>query len=498
MIRRWPRQLAEIAPLLIAITVLSVVGFLWISARTSGLGFPLDDAWIHQTYARNLVEYGEWAFLSGQPSSGSTSPLWTVMIAVGGWLHLDPKVWSYLLGCLLLVTSAWICGRWLALRSRASWRWWFFVAMLLVLEWHMVWISVSGMETIALILLVLIVVSWIDSQNWNSLGMGMLIGLGVWLRPDALSLLIPVAWHVAFLNSGQFRKMLHRMGLVLIGVMLLVGPYMAFNYALSYELWPTTFYAKQTEYAVYREIPFFQRFWAQLVPPLAGVSALLVPGLILVTIVQARQGSWWRLAPLLWVLSYVGAYAVRLPANYQHGRYAIPIIPVVLVLGIEGMKAWVEPYAKSLFRRLFSRAWLLALPVLAIIFWWNGAQAYAQDVAIIETEMVAASEWIATHTESEALIAAHDIGALGYFGERTIIDMAGLVSPEVIPILRDEEALARLLDARGADYLMTFPGWYPKLVERAELIYTTDAPHSIRAGGENMTIYRWRPQGFAP
>jgi hypothetical protein len=493
MIVRRPRQLVGIVVLLIAIAVLSVGGFLLISARTSGLGFPLDDAWIHQTYARNLVEYGEWAFLPGQPSSGSTSPLWTGMIAVGRWLRIDLKVWSYLLGCLLLVVSAWICGKWLTLRSGASWRWWFFGAALLVLEWHMVWTSVSGMETMALILLILIVFSWLDSRNWNSLGMGMLIGLGVWLRPDALSLLLPVAWHVVFLDSGQYRKMLRRLGLVLIGVVLLVGPYMAFNYALSNELWPTTFYAKQAEYAVYREIPFLNRLWAQLAPPLAGVSALLVPGLILVTIAQARQGSWWRMAPLIWVFSYIGMYAVRLPVNYQHGRYAIPIIPVLLVLGIEGMKTWVKPNATSLCRRLSSRAWLLALPVLAIIFWWIGAQAYAQDVAIIETEMVAASKWIASHTESEALVAAHDIGALGYFGGRTLLDMAGLVSPEVIPILRDEEALARLLDARGADYLMTFPGWYPELVERAELIYTTDAPYSIRAGGENMTIYRWRP-----
>jgi hypothetical protein len=280
---------------------------------------------------------------------------------------------------------------------------------------------------------------------------------------------------------------------VLIGAVLLIGPYMAFNYSLSHELWPTTFYAKQAEYAVYREIPFFNRLWTQLAPPLAGVCALLVPGLVLATIAQARQRSWWRMAPLLWVLSYVTAYAIRLPVNYQHGRYAIPVIPVVLVLGMEGMRGWVNPDAKSVFRRLSSRAWLMALPVLAVIFWWLGARAYAQDVAIIETEMVAASQWISSHTEADALIAAHDIGALGYFGERTLVDMAGLVSPEVIPIIRDEEALEMFLDARDADYLMTFPGWYPELVERAELIYTTDASHSIEAGGENMAVYRWCP-----
>jgi hypothetical protein len=349
------------------------------------------------------------------------------------------------------------------------------------------------METIALIILILCIFFWLDSQNWHSLGMGMLIGLGVWLRPDALSLLIPAAWCAFFQNSNQFQRSLSRLIILMIGVLIFAGPYLAFNYSISNELWPTTFYAKQAEYAVYKEYPLIIRFWSQVSPVFAGVSALFVPGLIPLIFTHVRQRSWWRMAPLMWVVIFVGAYALRLPVNYQHGRYAIPVIPVIMVLGIEGIRMWVKPSAESKSKRLLSRAWLSALPILTLAFWCLGARAYAQDVAIIETEMVAASRWISANTEEEALIAAHDIGALGYFGERTLVDMAGLVSPEVIPILRDEEALAQFLDSRGADYLMTFPGWYPILVEHGELIYTTDAPHSIEAGGENMAVYRWRP-----
>ena len=37
-------------------------------------GFPLDDSWIHQGYARNLSERGEWVLIPGEQSIASTSP----------------------------------------------------------------------------------------------------------------------------------------------------------------------------------------------------------------------------------------------------------------------------------------------------------------------------------------------------------------------------------------------------------------------------------------
>ncbi len=122
--------------------------FLGVSARTYGIGFPLDDAWIHQTYARNLADLHEWSYVPGQPSAGSTSPLWTLATAVGRWLRLDPRAWAFALGVLLLGGTGWLGARWIARRGDPSWAWW--GALVVVLEWHLVWAGLSGMETIAL------------------------------------------------------------------------------------------------------------------------------------------------------------------------------------------------------------------------------------------------------------------------------------------------------------------------------------------------------------
>jgi len=62
--------------LVLAVAALAAVLFyLLVSALIFRIGFPLDDSWIHLTYARNFAEHGEWAYRLGERSAGSTSPL---------------------------------------------------------------------------------------------------------------------------------------------------------------------------------------------------------------------------------------------------------------------------------------------------------------------------------------------------------------------------------------------------------------------------------------
>jgi hypothetical protein len=169
----------------------------------------------------------------------------------------------------------------------------------------------------------------------------------------------------------------------------------------------------------------------------------------------------------------------------------MPVIPVLLVLGLEGVFMWVRPGANRFWRRVISRAWLVGIGLLTAGFLVLGARAYRQDVAIIESEMVQTARWIHVNTPQSAVVAAPDIGAIGYFADRELVDLAGLISAEVIPFMRDERALERYLIQRDADYLATFPGWYPYLSQLGELVYCTDAPYSPDAGGENMAVYAW-------
>src|SRR3989304_6356112 len=81
--------------------------YVGMASRTQAVGFPLDDAWIHQTYARNLADLGEWSFIPGVPSAGSTSPMWTVILTLFHLVTKDtPFGLTYLMGAVGLWTLA--------------------------------------------------------------------------------------------------------------------------------------------------------------------------------------------------------------------------------------------------------------------------------------------------------------------------------------------------------------------------------------------------------
>jgi hypothetical protein len=469
----------------------SLGGYLLASWLGYGLGFPLDDAWIHQTYARNLALHGEWAFLAGQPSAGSTAPLWSALLAPGHALGLGPHLWTYVLGWAALLGVALAGGRaFRALRpDKAFASLW--VGLFLVLEWHLVWAAGSGMETLLMALLALVVLARLVNGERNWLFLGGLIGLSVWVRPDGVTLIGPALFTLA-LSPGTWAERGKQAGRLFFGAVLLFGPYLVFNQLLAGSWWPNTFFAKQAEYAAMRQLPLWRRFLAEAGLPMIGAGALLLPGFILQIIRAGRGRSWGALAGAIWAIGYLFLYAWRLPVTYQYGRYVMPAMPVYFVWGLAGLIGWVQLNGASSWKRVLSRAWVISIACVTLAFWILGARVYARDVAIIESEMVATARWVAANTSVDALVAAHDIGALGYFAQRELIDLAGLISPEVVPFIRDEPRLAEYLDGRQTKYLVTFPAWYPYLVQQGTLLFTTRGEFSPAIGGENMAVYQWR------
>lgn len=509
------------------VLVLAAVGvLLYVAAalQLSDSGYPLDDAWIHQTYALNLVERGEWAFVPGQPSSASTAPLYSLLLAGAYLLGLSHFAWTFALGALSLSAAGWISARlagylWPGVSGARLW-----TGVLVALSWHLVWAAASGMETMLFtaLALALIWATWADASAQHDLSPRQAVlrgaragavGAALTLtRPEGVALVgLAVLLRAAAAGRGGWcwrsPAMQWTAGLALAWAVICV-PAAALNWHLSGTLLPDTAAAKQAEYAPISEqwsLP--ERYGRMVVPLLAGHLSLALPGLLVGCASLVRRARQDRRAliyalPLLWAALHVSAYGLRLPANYQHGRYVMPVLPALLVFGVGGTLALVQRGRRSAAGRVLSRSLALALLLVTAGFWIIGARQYGADVRIINTEMVTTARWVRANLAEDDLLAVHDIGALGYFAPRPIFDLAGLVSPEIVPLFRDGEAIMRLMCARGVAYLMVMPDQRPVPPDDPRLggapIFITGAPYAPAAGGGNMAVYRleW-PAGCA-
>jgi len=472
-----------------AVLVIALI-YLLASQFNYAIGFPLDDSWIHQTYARNLAERAEWAFRPGIPSAGSTAPFWSALLAFGFLIRLSPYIWTYLLGAVTLFALAVVCEwavRELVKSYRPRFPW---VGIFIAFEWHFAWAAMSGMETLLHGLIVTTVLILLMTNSPRYLTLGLLTGLAAWVRPDGLTLLAPVFMVILFSGEG-IKPRLIQLTQYLIGFGTLFGFYLLFNLAIGGTPMPNTFYAKQAEYVLWQQTPFVTRLGQMFLQLLVGPSLVLIPGVIGWLVKSVRQKMWGSLAALLWSVGYFILYISRLPV-YQHGRYIMPAMPIFFLFGL---LAFAEFDAGKLFTRyhwIGQFVWRASIAMLTLAFIFLGAQSYANDVAVIESEMVVTAKWAATNLPPDALIAAHDIGALGYFDQHELIDLAGLISPEVIPFIRDEPRIADYLNQRGADYLIAFPDFYPQLTENAEIVFVTNSAITLTFDQQNMVIYLWK------
>jgi hypothetical protein len=157
--------------------------------------------------------------------------------------------------------------------------------------------------------------------------------------------------------------------------------------------------------------------------------------------------------------------------------------------GILGM---LEIVSAPGLNKLLVFLWQALLIVLCLAFEFFGARQNAYDIFWIESEMVTTAKWIQQNVPPDARLAAHDIGALGFYVQNPLVDMAGLITPDVVPFIRDETRLSDFLDSQSVDYLVSFPSLYPQLTAQRDSLFEAGLKLEPLHFDENMHVYRWK------
>lgn len=539
--RRW----------LLLAALAACAGYLAVELRTlsGGLGFPLDDSWIHLQFARNLAAGRGLSYNPGELVTGSTAPLWTALLSLLFYLPGSAILWAQLLGAALYIAgvdATWRLGKEMGLGSGLNT---LAAGLTLGTSW-LVWSALSGMEVPLFVLLSL----WgmiLHSRERRAeraaerpaLSLGV-FGVATLARPEGLLLLLLaladrcLLWERAESGDdqggvggrggqggpggpgGQRRWRRPPLTALLAGALLaacvLAGPLLFYRLAGGSFL-PTTWSAKGGGL----------RHWLPNLQYVAAVLRIFVPvqpymtlfcgagALALIERLGTRRDR--GLLPALWVIGLPLAYSTLSPEGPKllagnFGRYYFPLFPPLVLLGTLGIERAAALLAPPAPRPPLSpvgsrRALppLRALLALLLLLWPTAsslvqeAKHYAHNLSDVEASDIRVARWLAPRLPPEAVLAVNDIGALKYLLPNRVIDLAGIANPE----LRREvaralstgtpwsQAMLAAIARRRPDYVIIFPAWIPGLAAdpRFRPVFTLHLPDNQTMGSPDLAVY---------
>ena len=477
---------------------------------SGGLGFPLDDSWIHLAFARNLANGEGLALNQGELVTGSTAPLWTGLLSLVFLIPGAAIPGTKLLGAvfyLLGVAATYGLARELGVRPGLA----SLAAGLTAGTSWLVWGALSGMEIPLFVLLSVfgMTLHIRERANPGRVPLSLLVlAVASLARPEGqlLVLLALVDRLVAPVADLRSRITVAARGLIL--VVLAVAPVLLFNYAVGGTTAPTTLDAKTA--GLSRFLPHLDYqlvvlgIWFSAQP----LMTLLCGGGV------ARLLSRWGepgdrgVLPALWLVALPLAFSTMSPPGSppvvgNFGRYFFPLFPVVIVLGVLAL----EPLAERLGTGATAngRSWaaalamgLVVLPTLPALS--AGASTYARNVANVEDSNVALAHWLAQRVPPDAVLAVNDIGAFKFLLPNPILDLAGIAHPEVRQYTARATAEGRpwqsgimdFLEVRRPEYLIVFPAWFPDIVRRQEdfrAVHAVTIPDNITMGADEIGVF---------
>jgi arabinofuranosyltransferase len=464
-------------PILLAVA--AGVYFIFSAYKTNGyFGFPLDDPWIHLTFAKNLIEYGSFSYFKNElVTSGSTSPVYTLLLSLLYIFIKNEFIISYLPGVLFGALLVYTMTKLSLLQFKKFELLALLTAILIALQPKLNLINVSGMETSMFIFL--IAASLFAYQSKRIVLLGILLGLTIWCRPDGFVLWIAIVldYFLKKMYLGKNSKVSseksisHKEIITAFSIALIfAASYFIFNYLLSGSILPNTYKAKLEYYQHNNRTLFLEeeilKYFTEAEFIVIWIPFLIYSVVIIRSIIKRESNPY--LVYLLFIIGLIAVYYIKLPFSHRFGRYLMPVIPFYILIAIGGVKTIIDFIHRKTFKRIGSLANFIfiaySIGAVAMFLYQNTkiADDFIAYCKYHNDRHVAAGKWLKKNTKETDVVAAHDVGAIAFYGERKIIDMAGLITPELISHLNDQlysDYINDYLTKHKVDYIVTLRNW---------------------------------------
>lgn len=514
------RYIFDYGPLLLAgiILLISVAG-----AVSDSMGhndghfiYGLDDAYIHMSIARSFVEHGVWGMTEHGYTSTSSSPLWTLLLAltyfITGPNEIAPLALNIIAGGLVLLAADVVLRRF---DVPALYRLVVLLALIVLLP--LVTLILSGMEHTLQVATVIAFAGYAahiaaveDAPALASRQFGLLCLLGALAGTARYEGLFLVLIFCCFLALRLRIVQAVLLGAASIAPVIIYG---LIAIRSGWEFLPTSLMVKSDAgylsaagpeaIFTYFVVDTFNIFSNQHVLSMLVVAAL---GICLYRYEKIRRVTD---APLLLLvafvlISFVNVRLVAWPFAGTLARYEA----YVIALGVVVLVAALGAYLPRRFELRTVPVYALAL----LLVFFVGRDVYDRYVFLtFENPIVTATRdiyqqqyqmarFLAEYYD-DAVVAANDIGAINYFTRIDNIDLWGLGTIEVARARAenqyDTEAIRRITAERGGQIAIVYPDWFAPFGglpdEWIEVGSWQLDRHPVILGADAVTFYAINP-----
>ncbi len=417
----------------------------------------IDDAYITYRYAQNILSGHGFVYNVGERVLGTTTPIYTLVLAglAGLFGTRDFPIISITLnaltdgvGCIVLglLTIRLTHRRWLGWASALLW----------ALAPMSVTFAIGGMETSLFIVLMLATMA---TNLWGYLSWSaFLAALSILTRPDALLFVLPLAIDVLIRHFKERR--IHTLWQPLLAAVLPLAVWILFATAYFGSPLTNSVSAKSVAYilphtqAVVRlwqhySTPFLEHRIFEQLPngigyfwPLPGL--LLYLSLHLIGSIRIARRNSRALAICVFPLLYFAAFSIANPLIFRwYLAPPLPIYFVTILTAIDQIGSDLSTLLSAYIRPIFTHRVVAIIPLvfftLSFVSAWelkpdHGPTRPAPEMAWHELELLY-TRVTSNLTESlpaDSVVAAGDIGAVGYFSGANVLDTLGLISTQAV------------------------------------------------------------------
>ena len=455
-------------PRLRSLIIPSLIIILALTARLIPGPRTVDDSLITFRYARNILAGEGFVYNSGEQVLGTTTPLYTLsMVALGalsGGTQANFPVIALLFNALADALSAlllWKLGQNLGYKFAAA-----AAALVWAVAPFSVTFAIGGLETsLYILLLTAAVYSHTKGQHHYT---AIFAALSLLTRPDALLLLVPLGIarlisHFAHRTSQSgAHSTLDRIRDLLPELMVFVIPTAAwFTFATCYfgSPIPNSILAKTLAYRLPQTAALVRLMQHYTTPflghltfgiPWIGVGLIIYPFFFLIgsrAALKENKQLWpWMIYPWL----YFAVFAIANPLIFRW--YLTPPLPAWIFLILVGMEHFIRNIISQGEPRDQAQGWrarvgtvllplVILLPLALSLRGWtlnpdHGPTRPAPEMAWFKLELLyrQAAEILADDIGDTPhplpVLAAGDVGVLGYYTPTRILDTVGLNSPQ--------------------------------------------------------------------